>query len=300
MARLFGFIGNRAELGPLVLSEHTKELVSRRNTNEPVGWGVGFYQFGEVLLRRRPLETRPEVDFSKVTENLRADVLVGHVRHPTVGNLRTENTHPFRYRQWLYAQIGTLGNGTPGHFEKLRERLLEVQPEFLRPNVKGDTDSELIFYLFLSCLHDLGHLDETALSPEPIRNAIRRTLQIVDRLCDEVGAPRHRGDTLLTNGEHMVAVHRSGKMGFRLVDNPEDVQHLLSDSAERGANVVNAAKARCCVIASELDELPKQWLRVPNDSLLTLSRTEGPEIEALEVAATSPVGSPRSAPDSEH
>jgi predicted glutamine amidotransferase len=238
-----------------------------------VGWGVGFYQFGEVLLRRRPLETRPEVDFSKVTENLRTDVLIGHVRHPTVGNLRTENTHPFRYRQWLFAQIGTLGK-----FDRLRERLLEVQPEFLRPNVKGDTDSELIFYLFLSCLHDLGRLDEAALTAGQIREAVRGTLQIVDRLCDEVGAPRHQGDTLLTNGDFMVAVHRSGNMAFRLVDDPNDVREILSDGAER---VTNTEKARCCVVASELETLPAQWQRVQANSLLTLSRTEGPSQEDL-------------------
>jgi predicted glutamine amidotransferase len=276
MARLFGFIGNRAELGPLMLSANAAELVSRRTSEEPVGWGVGFYQFGEVLLRRRPLETRAEIDISKFAENLRADVMIGHVRHPTVGNLRTENTHPFRYRQWLFAQIGTLDS-----FDRLRERLLDVQPGFLRPNVRGDTDSELIFYLFLSCLHDQGHLDDTGVTALQIRAAIREALQIVDRLCDEVGVPCHVGDALITNGDYLVGVHRSGKMAYRLVDTSEDVQSMLALDSAEPARLANLDKARCCVVASELPELPVGWSRVAPNSLVTLSRTEGPTFEAL-------------------
>ena len=51
--------------------------------------------------------------------DLRADVLVAHVRTPTVGTLRTENTHPFRFRQWLFAQTGTVPE-----FAAVRDRLV--------------------------------------------------------------------------------------------------------------------------------------------------------------------------------
>ncbi|HEX9296529.1 MAG TPA: class II glutamine amidotransferase, partial [Polyangiaceae bacterium] len=98
MARLFGFVGNRADLGARVLELESKALkVLAKGTT--LGWGLGFYQAGEVLLRRRPIDERPEIDVGSLAKDLRADVLIGHVRAATVGNLRTENTHPFRYRQ---------------------------------------------------------------------------------------------------------------------------------------------------------------------------------------------------------
>ena len=59
-------------------------------------------------MRRRPIDDRDEIDVAKLAGDVRADVLIGHVRTATVGTLRTENTHPFRYRQWLFAQTGTL------------------------------------------------------------------------------------------------------------------------------------------------------------------------------------------------
>src|SRR5262245_45581320 len=126
MARLFGFVGNRADLGALVLELERKALaVVGKGTT--LGWGLGFYQAGEVLLRRRPIDDRAEIDVAELAKDLRADVLIGHVRSATVGNLRTENTHPFRYRQWLFAHTGTVGA-----FPALRERLYESLPEFLR------------------------------------------------------------------------------------------------------------------------------------------------------------------------
>ena len=86
---------------------------------------------------------------------MRADLVVGHVRHATIGALRTENTHPFRYRQWLFAQTGTVSE-----FDQVRERLIASVPEFLRSGIRGETDAEVVFHVFLSFLHDAGRLND--------------------------------------------------------------------------------------------------------------------------------------------
>src|SRR5258708_37123926 len=107
MARLCGLVGYRAGLGGRVLELETKPLnVVAKGTT--LGWGIGFYQAGEVLLRRRPIDERQTIDVAAITKDLRADGLIGHVRAATVGNLRTEKTHPFRYRQGLCAHPGTV------------------------------------------------------------------------------------------------------------------------------------------------------------------------------------------------
>ena len=52
MARLFGLIGNRTDLAGRVLASEADALrVQSRGGS--LGWGVGFYQGGEVLMRRR-------------------------------------------------------------------------------------------------------------------------------------------------------------------------------------------------------------------------------------------------------
>lgn len=189
MARLFGLIGNRPDLAGRALALESEALRVRQrsaasgSTVPPLGWGLGFYQGGEVLIRRRPLDDHELIDLAQLASDVRADVLLGHVRAATVGALRTENTHPFRYRQWLFAQTGTLAS-----FDAMRERLAATVPGFLRGNVRGETDAELIFHVFLSFLHDAGRLDDATVSPAAVTDALRASLAVVDAMAAEVGA----------------------------------------------------------------------------------------------------------------
>jgi len=275
MARLFGYVGNRADLGARVLELESKPLkVFAKGTT--LGWGLGFYQAGEVLLRRRPIDERQEIDVASLAKDLRADVLIGHVRAATVGNLRTENTHPFRYRQWLFAHTGTI-NGYP----RLRERLSESLPEFLRRNVRGDTDSELLFHLFLSFLYDAGDLGDTPVDPSATRQAMRSTIALSERLRAEEGATAQGMNLLVTNGEHMVAVHDSGTMGYRVIKGRSDLERLLGDDTLRRIRIPDMASCRFCLVASDFDEEPRGWPMVPPHALVTITRTDDPTIEAL-------------------
>jgi glutamine amidotransferase len=274
---MFGFIGNRADLGARVLSLQADVLRVRVPPGAPMGWGIGFYQAGEVLLRRRPIDEREVIDPTPVIEGVRTDVLVGHVRRPTVGGLRTENTHPFRYRQWLFAQTGTVGG-----FSMLRERLLESQPEFLRRNVRGDTDSELFFYLFLSFLHDAGHLAEQVVSPEHIRTALRASISLVDRLSAEEGFPKNAGDLLVTNGEYLVGVHRgTERTAYRVLKGRQDVEELLGDDGMQQARIPNVDTTHFSIVVSGLEVVPDGWHNVAQQAFVTMTRADDPTFESI-------------------
>jgi predicted glutamine amidotransferase len=276
MARMFGFIGNRSDLGARVLEVNASVLRIRREPSVPLGWGIGFYQSGEVLLRRRPIDERDLIDMSEAAENVRTDVMIGHIRRATVGSLRTENTHPFRYRSWLYAQTGTIQG-----FDRLRDRLLASQPEFLRRNVRGETDSELFFYLFLSFLHDAGHLNDTHVAPEHIRAALRASIALVDRLSAEEGQGENHGDILVTNGEHMIAVHRYEVMAYRVVKGRHDVEELLGEDGLRRTRIPSIDSTRFTLIAAELEGVPTGWQAVEGRKVVTLTRTDDPVTEQL-------------------
>jgi glutamine amidotransferase len=276
MARMFGFIGNRSDLGARVLKSNAELLRVRRAPAEPLGWGLGFYQAGEILLRRRPIDDRDEIDLTEAAEDIRTDVLIGHVRRASVGALRTENTHPFRYRSWVFAHTGTIGG-----FEHLRERLLASQPEFLRRNVRGETDSECLFYLFLSFLHDAGHLDEGHVATTHVAAALRASIALVDRLSAEEGFGPNSGDILVTNGESMLAVHRNGVTGYRVLRGKFDVEDLLGEDGTRQARIPSIDSTHFTIIASELETLPAGWTAVTERTVVTLSRTDDPRVEPL-------------------
>ncbi len=278
MSRMVGFIGNHPELGPRALEVHRELLKVAREGEEPLGWGLGFYQHGEVLLRRRPVDDRPLIDLVGSAEDVRTEVLIGHVRRATVGPLRTENTHPFRYRGWLYADTGTIRG-----FDGLRERLLASLPEFLRQNVRGDTDSEASFYLFLSFLHDAGQLQEAPAPESAVKDALRSTCVHLDRLTAELGARHEAGSVLLSNGERLYAVHRRGGLALRHYAGASDARELLaSEGSREGAAARRQLEgARLSLVVTGAAAAPASFQQLGPAQLAVLSPDAEPRLEAL-------------------
>jgi predicted glutamine amidotransferase len=276
MARLFGLIGNRPDLVGRVLDLESEALVARTR-GSPLGWGIGFYQGGEVLMRRRPIDDREEIQPAKLAADVKADVLIGHVRSATVGALRTENTHPFRYRQWLFAQTGTLA-----HFDAIRDRLLKSVPEFLRGNVRGETDSEIVFHVFLSFLHDAGRLDNGSVSSGAVLEALRSSLAVIDGMAAEVGDVSEGTNLLVSNGDMIVAVHKNAKMSYRVFAGKNDADMILGDDAQLRRRAPELAQTHFTLVASDFDEeLPPRWKTVPMNAVVTMTRGDAPKVEAL-------------------
>src|SRR5580658_5501258 len=278
MARLFGIIGNRPDLAARVLASEADPLRAR-SKGAPLGWGLGFYQGGEVLMRRRPIDERPDIDVAKLAGDVRADLVVGHVRQATIGALRTENTHPFRYRQWLFAQTGTVSE-----FDQVRERLIASVPEFLRSGIRGDTDAEVVFHVFLSVLHDAGLLGEARVDAPLVRNAIRSSLAVVDGMTAELGAGPAELNIMISNGELVVAVQRSGApMRLRVISGAVDADMMLGDDPQLRRKIPELLRMRFSMAASDFDEVAPngRWKPVPERSIVTMLREADPSIEAL-------------------
>lgn len=280
MARLVGFIGNRPDLGARALALDEASLEVRRGAHNEggLGWGVGFYQGGDLLLKRRPIDDRSRINFADLTKEIKADVLVGHIRTATVGALKTENTHPFRYRQWLFAETGTVPK-----FEVLRARLRDSLPQFLARDVRGDTDAELVFYLFLSFLHDAGVLDRQGVDPAEARSALRSSVALVDRLCAEEGEGPVRLNVVLACGDYVIGVCRSSRMAYQLVQGKQALERLFGNEGLSRLKIPHLASCRLSMVASDFedDRAPSGWTPLPDKTTLTLTRTDDPFLEPL-------------------
>ncbi len=283
MARLATLLGNRTDLAPRVF-QLEREALRVRGHGNPLGWGIGFYQGDEVLIRRRPLDEGDEVDLAAVAGDVRADIVVAHVRVAHVGTLRGENTHPFRFRQWLFAQTGTLPQ-----FGAVRDRLVDNVQEFLRSGIRGETDAEVFFHVFLSFLHDRGGLD--AADPELVRDALRSSLALIDATGAEVGAEPAALNMLVSSGQFTVAVHRGGPMAYCVFSGKHDAELLAGDEPQLRRKLPELGQVHFVLLASDFDDeasgpaseiLPDQrWKAVPDRAMVTLTRGNLPEIESL-------------------
>lgn len=278
MARLIGFLGNRPDLGARALALDSAAFDVQRPSDGSLSWGLGFYQGGEILLKRRPFEDRPRVNFAELVSEVKADALVGHIRTATVGALRTENTHPFRYRQWLFAMTGTVSK-----FDAVRGRLRESLPQFLARDVRGDTDAELVFYLFLSFLHDAGKLDRSDVEAELVRSATRSTLSLVDRLCAEEGEGPSTLNTIIACGDYLVAARAGGEMAHTTIAGRAAIDRLFGNDGPTRLKLPQASSFHLSMVAADFDEgrTPPGWSRVPDRHTLTLTRADEGKLEAL-------------------
>jgi predicted glutamine amidotransferase len=171
------------------------------------GWGAGFYQSGEALHRKLPQPIEGHITWGAVLDGLRSHVTVAHVREATIGDRRADNTQPFRMRQWLFAHVGEIAG-----YDATRARMLESLPDFLRRNIRGQTDSELFFHLTLSFLHDSGQLDAVDVPDAAVVSGLRSAVALTDRYSREVGATPGSLTMALTNGRQLYLMRRGSPL----------------------------------------------------------------------------------------
>lgn len=258
MGRLIGYMANRADRLRDALHQE-REVIAAPPSHPPAGWGIGFYQGGEVLHKKRPLLGGESMDWEQVANGVRSDCVIVHMRHATVGDFRSENTHPFRMRSWLFAH-----NGTIQRFGSLKERLLETMPDFIRRNIRGDTDSEHFFHVVLSFLHDAGQLDRTDVADRAVLSALRSAVQLVDRLGEEVGAGEATLNLVLSNGRRMYALRRGGPM---MLTERAGIHDPARESDDTGP-----MQTRYVLVVSDGPEVPAGYRALEEGSVCVIDR----------------------------
>ena len=261
MARLFGYFANQSDRIRCALA-YEGDAVSSNTAQRADGWGVGSYQTGEVLLRRKPTEPRETIQVADLVQGLRTDCAVVHLRSATVGARSLENTHPFRYRQWLFAHTGSI----PG-FVAQRAALLEQIPEHLARNVRGETDSEVFFHLILGEIHRTGRLDDPELDRASIVGAVRGAVVAIDATAKRFEQPPAVLNCILTNGHVVLALRRGKPMNWmrRLGIRDCAVCRKRPDVSGREARRVDHETLKYVLITSDHTETAEGWFEVPNE-----------------------------------
>ena len=196
-------------------------------------WGLGYIQGGDVLLVRTPKSSTTAVDLAGPLSEIATDCAIAQAVDDD-GFAGTDNTPPFRFRRWLFAQTFQASRANShGALEALAPRLLEHIPEYLRRNIKGRTPSELVFHLFLSMLHDEGNIDDPNLPTAATRRALAATFRLVAAEIEKLDPDSKSalGNVALTNGRSMVVARRDEPLRLRRLWVNND-----RGEAERGAD----------------------------------------------------------------
>jgi predicted glutamine amidotransferase len=208
MCRLFGFrsvIPSRVHASLLA----AENALGAQSNAHPDGWGVAYYVDGSPHVTKSPTHALGDQLFHRLSGLVSSETVLAHVRKATQGSNTVLNCHPFQFGRWVFAHNGDI----PGFSEGLMPRLREAISPRLRPFVLGDTDSETIFFIFLSALERSGGAARREL-PEVI-SAVQSTLETVRSLCQgHVSDQAVLLTFIVTDGDAMVATHGGKELSF--------------------------------------------------------------------------------------
>jgi predicted glutamine amidotransferase len=208
MCRLFGFRS-------VIPSQVHRSLLAAENALgvqsefHPDGWGVAFYIDGAPHVTRSPSTALGDALFHRLSGVVASETVLAHVRKATQGDKTVFNCHPFQHGRWVFAH-----NGDIPKFEEVRGALLELIDQRLRRFVMGDTDSEVVFFIFLS---ELGRAAGKGQRPELTHamTALRGTVKRVRDICDgRPGVDAALLTLMATDGENLVATHGGKDLFF--------------------------------------------------------------------------------------
>jgi predicted glutamine amidotransferase len=267
MSRLFGvFAYASGPVAPLLRLAGDRIRVSASENRH--GYGMGYAQAGDVLLQRRPQLRDQAVDLEQVTAEVRTNAFLAHVRRAEVGGLKFENTQPFRFGPWLYAQVGTL----PGD-ESVFDAARALLPDSLSRNVAGETDAEAFFHLFLARLADEGISPRLwSVDPARVARTLGQTLTAWRLLCTTEFRESGLGiSALLTNGQSFYAVRHGSPLWLLAVrPTPRAYEPIPVDLTPGGGAMPLGAPAAVVIVDGPV--APSGAIEVPPDTVVFLDR----------------------------
>lgn len=243
--------------------------------------------FGMAWIRRdgtvgRYRDTQPAWDsqnFPELAAQIESSCFLSHVRAAPGGSVAADNNHPFVHDGWMFQH-----NGGIGGFEALkRELTFDVAPA-LYPFIRGNTDSEVCFYLALTY----------GLASDPVK-AMHRMRERVEqaRMKHQVGQP-FEGSFAASDGEVLVAMRTVSTQGLLQIysdaQSPslywaEGPVHIRMDDGNS-----EELPAGSFTVVSEPPELhyaPRTWHQFPDQSIGIFRRGQRPHFYSFEMLSQS-------------
>ena len=221
------------------------------------GFGVGWY--GETPTPGVFHSTEPawnDHNLHELANHIRSSHFFTHIRAAIGSAVQQTNCHPFRYERWLF-----MHNGYIDDFAAIkRDLVLAVDPS-LYAKIKGQTDSEVLFFLTLTF----------GLEDDPPA-AIERAIGLVEAVGRQRGvAHPFQGTVATTDGETTWAVRYSSEGKSRSLYYTTDVPTLRKLYPHRQLLKELSADARL-IVSEPLGDVAGVWNEVPEATCVIVGR----------------------------
>ncbi|WDE02401.1 class II glutamine amidotransferase [Thalassomonas actiniarum] len=256
MCRFLAYSGEAILMNELVfnasnsLVSQSKHATMRANPLNADGFGLGWYPEHDDDIPGTFVSIEPawsNRNLIQITSKIKTRHFFAHVRDASAGMpVSQSNCHPFQYGPYLW-----MHNGRLDQFSKFRRNISKGLSDQAFDYIKGNTDSEYAFALFL---------DEIAFDPhasaQTLKKAMCTTIEKISRYRQAVDA------------------HSNAFINFALTNGHTGIFTRLSTLADvRPASLFYQAKANAVIVASEpLNRDKEDWVKVERNTLLSVSQ----------------------------
>jgi predicted glutamine amidotransferase len=216
------------------------------------GFGVGWYDgAGPAPGVFRSIEPAwNDANLHELAGHVRAPLFFAHIRAAIGSAVQQSNCHPFRHGRWLW-----MHNGFIDGFAAVKRDLVLAVSQPLFPEINGQTDSEVLFYLALT----LGLEDDPP-------GAVARAIGTVEACGRRHGvAHPFQGTIATTDGQSLWAFRYSSEGASRSLFFTRDVRTLRQEYADRDILRQVSDDARL-VVSEPIGDLPGAWVEMPEAS----------------------------------
>jgi len=272
MCRLYAFrsaVPSRAHRS-LMAAENA---LAKQSDFHPDGWGIAYYVHSFPHIYRNDSKALEDGLFKEVSSVVSAYTLLGHIRKATVGAINLLNCHPFQFGSWAFAHNGEIAGFSRD--ADLRARVSECVDSHLSPHVLGATDSELIFFVFLTQLsRRIGDVHAAVPDSGSVIDAARATVDRILGLSDRRGEDQTLLTWIATNGTLMVGHRLRRPLHYSTHKTlcPERDECPAYEPALCEAPVTNGVVKHMILTSEKVTENPNVWTELADGEIAFVDR----------------------------
>ena len=221
------------------------------------GFGVGWYDAAPVPGCSASIEPAwNDANLRELAGHVSSPLFFAHIRAAIGSAVQQTNCHPFRHGRWLF-----MHNGFIDGFATVKRDLVLAVDESLFAEIKGQADTEVLFYLALS----FGLEDDP---PE----AVARAIGLVEA-CGRARGVQYpfQGTIATTDGESLWAFRYSSDGKARSLFFSRDIRAVRQLAPDR--EILREVSDDTRLVVSEpIGDLPGAWVEMPEASYGVVSK----------------------------
>jgi glutamine amidotransferase len=216
------------------------------------GFGIGWYDTEPVAGVFRSTDPAwNDQNLHEIAAHIRSPLFFAHLRAAIGSDVQQSNCHPFRYGKWLW-----MHNGYIADFAAIKRELRLAVDDKLYPEIKGQTDTETLFYLALT----YGLQDDPP-------TAVARAIGHVEAAGQRLGIKYPFQGTLATTDGKTLWVFRYSTEGkSRSLFFTRDIPSLREQYPDREI-LWKVSDTTRIVVSEPIGDLPGAWIEVPEASV---------------------------------